>query len=206
MALSGDILQMAVRQVDLAVTALIGWTNIHLGDVRVSAWRVRKAGAKLKALETLARRLILLMALEVDPPPPTKRADNETAEPREDEPADDSIEITEFPRARSATLALLPRVVSYDLTTDFSAFGSGSGRVSIKRFRNRIVALQKVIDAPEVHARRLARSLDKIRRAGEPKPLLEPSAVPSGLPAEIGLLHGGLAMELREALEGWDSS
>ncbi|MEO1406370.1 MAG: hypothetical protein AAFV54_07745, partial [Pseudomonadota bacterium] len=69
-----------------------------------------------------------------------------------------------------------------------------------------IIALQRVLDTPDAHAKRLARHLSTLRKSGEPKPLLIPAAVPAGLSPEIGLLYGGLAHQLHQALKSWDSS
>ncbi|MEM9844883.1 MAG: hypothetical protein AAF965_08800, partial [Pseudomonadota bacterium] len=78
--------------------------------------------------------------------------------------------------------------------------------IMARRFSRRIVALQKVLDAPEAHAKRLARSLHRIRKAGEPKPFLVASSFPNGFKPELSLLHVGLTERLRAQLDLWDSS
>ena len=78
-------------------------------------------------------------------------------------------------------------------------------RIMARCFSRRIVALQKVLDAPEVHAKRLARSLQRIRKAGEQKPFLVASSFPNGFRPELSLLHVGLTERLGAQLKAWAS-
>ncbi|MEO0881084.1 MAG: hypothetical protein AAFY34_00005, partial [Pseudomonadota bacterium] len=52
---------LAIEQIGLAVVGLIGWTGIHIAERTPAKWRLRRAGTKLKALENLVRRLIMLI-------------------------------------------------------------------------------------------------------------------------------------------------
>ncbi|MEM8637095.1 MAG: hypothetical protein AAGF33_19185, partial [Pseudomonadota bacterium] len=202
------IFSLAVEQICLAVASLIGWTGVHIAEHIPSKWRVRKASTRLKALETLVRRLIMLMALQLDLEPVKQRpASTKSAKAPEPETLD-GVELVAFPRARRASLSLVPQLIDFSERSDLSDLPRNTTPIHIaaKRFSRRIIALQKVLDAPEVHAKRLARHLSKLRKSGEPKPLLMPAAVPTGLPPEIGLLYGGLAHQLRDAIKAWDSS
>ncbi|MEM7661416.1 MAG: hypothetical protein AAF292_04135 [Pseudomonadota bacterium] len=199
---------VAIEQIGLAVTSLIGWTGVHLSQHIPSKWRLRKAGTRLKALETLVRRLILFMALQLDLEP-AKPCPASTKSANASEPeTPDGVELVEFPRGRSASLSLVPQLVDFSERPDLSHLPRNTTptQIAARRFSRRIIALQKVLDAPEAHAKRLARHLSKLRKSGEPKPLLIPTAVPAGLSPEIGLLHGGLAHQLRDALKAWDGS
>ncbi|MEM9669843.1 MAG: hypothetical protein AAF950_13035, partial [Pseudomonadota bacterium] len=62
---------IAISEIDKAVTGLIGWTSIHLSIERVTRTRLRRASAQLRALETLLRRLIMYLALQIDLEPRT---------------------------------------------------------------------------------------------------------------------------------------
>ncbi|MEM6901359.1 MAG: hypothetical protein AAF583_16520, partial [Pseudomonadota bacterium] len=120
----------------------------------------------------------------------------------------DGIEEITFPRLRQPSLSLLPPVMDFSEGVDLSQLPRRTTPVHImaRRFSRRIVALQKVLDAPEVHAKRLARSLHRIRKAGEPKPFLVASSFPNGFRPELSLLHVGLTERLRAQLKAWDSS
>ena len=204
-----DIPPLAIEQIGLAVVGLIGWTGVHLSMRVPSKWRLRRAGTRLKVLEMLVRRLIILMALELDPVPAKPKPEQGRTSPDLVGEAADGVDHADFPKVCGLGLSLLPSRMEFGKCPDFSQFRCRTTppiHIAARRFSRRIVALQKVLDAPEAHAKRLARHLFRIRRAGETAPLLGAVSVSSGLPPEIGLLHGGLAMELRDALKGWDSS
>ncbi|MEO1476390.1 MAG: hypothetical protein AAFS13_08400, partial [Pseudomonadota bacterium] len=168
----------------------------------------RRASTRLKALETLVRRLIMLLALEVEWKPVTPRPVQSKPKPNKIPETIDCVEITEFPQARQRGLSLMPRIIDISERPDFSHLPRRGTpiHVSTKRFARRIVALQKVLEAPEAHAKRLARHLSKLRKSKEQAPVLIPLAIPNGLAPEIGLLSGGLAMRLGSAFKAWDSS
>ncbi|MEO1475468.1 MAG: hypothetical protein AAFS13_03725 [Pseudomonadota bacterium] len=208
MRVSDDILPMAITQIGFAVTALIGWTGVHLPEHLPSKWKLGKASTRLKALETLVRRLIMLLALEVEWKPKAPRA-GQTKPDREDAPETiDGVETVQFPRVCQRGLSLMPRIIDISERPDLSHLPRVATplHISTKRFTRRIVALQEVLEAPEAHAKRLARHLSKLRKSKEPAPVLIPLAIPNGLAPEIGLLSGGLAMRLGDALKNWDSS
>ncbi|MEM8635166.1 MAG: hypothetical protein AAGF33_09345 [Pseudomonadota bacterium] len=205
------LLPMAIEQIGLVVFSLIGWTGIHLSLRRPVKWKLRRAGRKLKVLEGLVRKLIMVMALDLDLAP-VKPRPRQSAAPA-DEPCEDAaqtpngIEIIEFPRVRCPSLSLLPPPMNFSEGVDLSQLPRSTTPVHImaRRFSRRIVALQRVLDAPEVHAKRLARSLHRIRRAGEPKPFLVASSFPNGFRPELSLLHVGLTERLRAQLHLWAS-
>ncbi|MEM6899844.1 MAG: hypothetical protein AAF583_08745 [Pseudomonadota bacterium] len=206
------LLPLAIEQIGLVVFSLIGWTGIHLSLRRSVKWKLRRAGTKLKVLEGLVRKLIMVLALDLDlaPVKPRPRQSVTPADaPCEDasQPSD-SIDIITFPKVRCPSLSLLPSPMDFSVGTDLSQLPRRTTPVHImaRRFSRRIVALQKVLDAPEVHAKRLARSLDKIRSAGEPKPFLVASSFANGFRPELSLLHVGLTERLRAQLKTWDSS
>jgi len=81
-----------------------------------------------------------------------------------------------------------------------------SGPVPAAPFLARISALYKVLEAPELYARRLARSLDRQRKRGDPKPHALPTASACRLRPELGLIATALPGLLGAALEGGDNS
>ncbi|MEO1476190.1 MAG: hypothetical protein AAFS13_07385 [Pseudomonadota bacterium] len=210
-----DILPFAIDQIGLAVTALIGWTGVHIAEHVPSRWKIRKASTRLKALETLVRRLIMLLALQLDLQPDRPRgaqappgiAPTETASENPNT-INDEVEFVAFPKVRQRSLSLVPRLMLLTNGRDLSHLPRGTTppHIMAKRLACRIIALQRVLNVPDAYATRLARHLQKQRRSGEPAPLLIPSPVPAGLPSEMKLLQGGLALQLRDALKAWDTS
>ncbi|MEM9668296.1 MAG: hypothetical protein AAF950_05165, partial [Pseudomonadota bacterium] len=92
---------LAISEIDKSVTGLIGWTSIHLSIERVTRTRLRRASAQLRALETLLRRLIMYLALQIDlepktDSPPTGKAGVPEPDNTPIQTPDD-IEIAHFP-------------------------------------------------------------------------------------------------------------
>ncbi|MEM7660938.1 MAG: hypothetical protein AAF292_01710 [Pseudomonadota bacterium] len=205
------LLVIATEQIGLAVVALMGWTEVHISERIPTKWKLRKASTRLRALETLVRRLIMLMALQLDLDQaearltPTKTENNPTSDAPE---IINGVELVDFPTVRQRNLSLLPQLINFSEGVDLSDYPRPSTPTHImaRRFSRRIIALQKVLDAPEAYAKRLARTISKFRKAGEPAPLLMSAPLPSGLSPEIGLLYGGVTMELQDCLHKWDTS
>ncbi|MEO1476623.1 MAG: hypothetical protein AAFS13_09595, partial [Pseudomonadota bacterium] len=106
MRVSDDILPLAITQIGLAVTALIGWTGVHLPEHLPSKWKLRKASTRLKALESLVRRLIMLLALDGEWEPTTPRPVQSKPKPNKIPETIDCVEIIEFPQAHQRGLSL----------------------------------------------------------------------------------------------------
>ena len=81
-----------------------------------------------------------------------------------------------------------------------------SGPVSTKPLIDRILALQKILKAPEAAAKRLARTLQRMKAKGEPKPMVGSAAGAFRLSAELGAVSTALPEFIRAALESWESS
>ncbi|MEO0883511.1 MAG: hypothetical protein AAFY34_12410 [Pseudomonadota bacterium] len=205
------LFSIAIEQIGLAVIGLIGWTGIHIAERTPVKWRLRRAGTKLKALENLVRRLIMLIALKLDVTPSegrnTNKVQKQDVDPQPSETLGD-IEQAVFPKTRRVRLSLLPPLMDFSERPDFSGVQRSPTpvHIAVRRFSRRIIALQRVLDAPEAHAKRLARRLYDLRQSGELTPIVAPGAPPAGLSPEIGILHGGISFELREALKGWASA
>ena len=70
----------------------------------------------------------------------------------------------------------------------------------------RISALHAVLENPGVYAKRLARSLERQRKRGEPRPAVLPMASAYRLRPELGMIATALPGLLGAALENWDNS
>ena len=69
-----------------------------------------------------------------------------------------------------------------------------------------VSALYKVLEAPDLYARRLARSLARQQKRGDPKPVALPMASAYRLRPELGAVATALPGLLNAALETWDNS
>ena len=81
-----------------------------------------------------------------------------------------------------------------------------TGPVPAAPFLARVSALYKVLEKPEVYAKRLARSLDRQRKRGDPKPVALPMASAYRLRPELGMIATALPGLLSAALEKWENS
>jgi hypothetical protein len=81
-----------------------------------------------------------------------------------------------------------------------------SGPAPAAPFLARVSALHKVLEAPELYVRRLARSLDPQRKRGDPKPHALPMTSAYRLRTELGAIAAALPGLLSAALEGGDNA
>ena len=81
-----------------------------------------------------------------------------------------------------------------------------SGPVPAAPFLARVSALYKVLEAPDLYAKRLARSLARQQERGDPKPVALPMASAYRLRPELGAIATALPGLLSAALEKWDNS
>lgn len=81
-----------------------------------------------------------------------------------------------------------------------------SGPVSPHRLMARIAALRRVIADPDGHALRLARSLKRLQKHGEPRPAVGPATSAFRLSPELGAIATLLPAQIRAGLDSWESS
>ena len=201
MSQSPDIVTHGLEQARLALTNIIGLTNIHLKPLTLKRSLKQKASGRLKQLEIIVRRLLTLMALALELAPVRPRLTPATSSPH---PA--ATEIATFPSPRR--FALSARIPSgHDWSGDGLALDrQRTGPVPAAPFLARVSALYKVLDNPDLHARRLARSLARQQKRGDPKPVALPMASAYRLRPELGMIATALPGLLSAALERWDNS
>jgi hypothetical protein len=186
-------------QARLALAHVMGMTGAHLHPATLKRTITQKALARLKQLEIIVRRLLTLMALGIVLAPVKPRG---AAVPKPDQAE---------PVCRKAApgFSLTARLLSsynLDLSGLFPYTIRASGPVLAAPLLARLAALQFVLADPAAHAKRLARSLARQRRRGEPKPCVLPIARTYRLPTELGLIANALPVQLDIALESWESS
>ena len=201
---SSDLVSHGLREASFALTNIIGMTNIHLKPLTLPRSLKQKASGRLKQLEIIVRRLLTLLALALTLPAVRPRTRLTPATPA---PLPEGTEIVTFPAPRR--FALSGRVqpqVDPDTPVLFPGSIRASGPVPAAPFLARVSALYKVLEAPDPYAKRLARSLARQRKRGDPKPVALPMALAYRLRPELGAIATALPGLLSAALEKWDNS
>jgi hypothetical protein len=158
----------------------------------------RQVRAELKRLAVLLRRLIFLEALQMDLTPLTPlkpRMGSNYYEPKKED-AEYRYVFTMVP----APSRPHPNFLKGPVTVP--ACGPVSAAPLIARW-------QAMLDALKHHkhrARRLVRTIQCWRAAGEARPHVPPIPNTHRLPAAIALISGGLTVQLLEALKRWPDS
>jgi len=158
----------------------------------------RRLKAHMKELAIILRRLIMLMALSlcleaVKPRPPAK--------PRQD----DEPVMTKAQAPFSIALSGQTQVYSLDGPGFPEGGARVSGPVPAASLMRRFEALARILRNPEKYAVRLARVMERRRRAGAPRPICQ--AMPTHrLKPELGAIAAALPMLLADAFDQWNNS
>ncbi|WP_373005580.1 hypothetical protein [Hyphomonas sp.] len=175
-----DIIHHGLEPARLALTNIIGLTNIHLRPLTLRRSLKRRASGRLKQLEIIVRRLPTLMALALSLPAVRPRTGLTPATPT---PLPEGAEIATFPAPRR--FALSGRVQP-EADPDAPALFPGSLRAS----------------GPVAAAPFLARQ----QECGDPRPAALTMASAHRLRPELGAIATALLGLLNAALEKWDNS
>jgi len=202
-----------------ARTALLGVraeAGLHLEPKHVTKCLRARVRSRLKAIETIVRRLITLMAsaLEIAPPAHAGRGQGAPAAqpdslPDGVEDVTDSFAGLQPPAFR---LRLTGRAVSGLIDWDqvfagsASASAQPSGPVLAAPLIAQIVALHRVLKHPDRAAKRLARHLAGLKARRQPRPICPPSPGDFRLGAELGSVSTALPSLLTRALADWPDS
>ena len=180
-----------------ALAAVAVMTDAHLNPTTLKRTLARRARAELARLEIIIRRLLVLMALGLVLPPVPVRAFS--VHPSGNERVET--------KASGRLTGLSPRILGPDMDRDGLATAARScGPVQAAPILARLAALQELLAAPEAHARRLARTLERQRKAGEAAPMALPMNRTHRLPPELGAIATALPELLRDAFKSWESS
>tara|TARA_R110001606_G_scaffold112112_1_gene238813 strand:- start:100 stop:696 length:597 start_codon:yes stop_codon:yes gene_type:complete len=180
-----------------ALSAVAAMTNAHLNPTTLKRTLAQRARAELARLEIIIRRLLVLMALGLVLPPVPVRAFSVHSS------GTGRVET----KASGRLTGLSPRIMGPDMDRDGLAnTGRACGPVQAAPILARLAALQDLLAAPEAHARRLARTLERQRKAGEEAPMALPMTRTHRLPPELGAIATALPDLLRDAFKSWESS
>lgn len=201
-----DILR---RGLDAAWQAVLGASaiaDLHLGPRQITRSAARRISGRLRQIETIVRRLILVLALQVRLKPASPRPAGPVTHP-DTAAAPDDITVAGFPRLSRRRLKLLPARRRFEAAPEFPAPGlRPAGPVSPLKLMARIAALHTVISDPDAHALRLARSLRRMRKSGEPRPVIAPAESAYRLSPELGAIATLLPTQIHAAFDTWERS
>ena len=152
----------------------------------------RRVRAELKRLAVLLRRLIFLMALQMDLAPLKSRIGSNYYEPKKPDAAYRYV-FTMVPSPAGPCPHFLkgPETVPH------------RGPVPAAPLIARWQAMLETLKHHKRRARCLARTIQRWQAAGEARPHVPPIPKTHRMPAAIALISGGLTVQLIEALKSW---
>lgn len=204
MSVDRTFLNMGLTLAERALVDLMGRDNLQLEPKTMPRTRRQRASGRLRQIEQIVRRLIFLMALTLTLGPVRPRGPARTPDLPE------GAELALLPTVPEWRMALMPCAQAHAGFSPFMVHAAPvsrpSGPVSTAPLLQRIRALHRLLETPDTAAKRLARTIERLRAAGEPKPMITPPASAFRLGPELGALSVALPGLLNTALETWESS
>lgn len=171
----------------------------------------RRFRSTVRQLETMLRRLIVLIAAGLDLAPEPAGFEQPII-PAKAGTSPGHVQPHDTPRPgtpRPYHFALTPKA-GFDpdkLIALRARPKSYRNHTGIRPLLDRFQTLMRHLDKPERLARRMARHLARLRAAGEPRPICPPPLNTARLGHELGVIADYLPVAIRDALAGWyDSS
>jgi hypothetical protein len=194
---SSAFVSHGIAHAQRALANVAAMTSAHLNPATLKRTLAQRARAELARLEIIIRRLLVLMALALVLPPVPVRASSGH------HPDTERVET----KASGRLTGLSPRLMGPDMDRDGLATATrAGGPVQAAPILARLAALQELLAAPEAHARRLARTLERQRKAGEAAPMALPMTRTHRMPPELGAIATALPELLRDAFKSWETS
>ena len=194
---SSAFVSHGIAHAQRALANLAAMTEAHLNPSTLKRTLAQRARAELAHLEIIIRRLLVLMALGLVLPPVTIRASSGHHSDTE------CVET----KASGRFTGLSPRLMGPDMDrAGLATTACACGPVPAAPILARLAALQELLAAPEAHAKRLARTLERQRKAGEAAPMALPMTRTHRMPPELGTIATALPELLRDAFKSWESS
>ncbi|MEZ5947610.1 MAG: hypothetical protein R3C04_12310 [Hyphomonas sp.] len=192
MSLPEDFLAHAVRVLDDALVAAVGRARLHLNPDFLARGVAQRLARQMRELAVMIRRLIFLIALEVELAPVVPRAPGGDADTRK----------AHRPECRGFSLVPAPSGALPECFRSFTG-ARATGPVPAARLFLRWIDLTRVLRAPEAYAKRLAITIRRWRATGEPKPHVAPMAGRHRFAPDLGLIAAALPGLLAKALGDW---
>ncbi|MEZ6000662.1 hypothetical protein [Hyphomonas sp.] len=196
--MASDFISFTLQQLRISLAEATYDAGLTQSPDTVPRIAARRFRTHVKQLAIILRRLIMLMALGLTLDP-VKVRERKAAE-CEGEPVVTKAQIP-------FSIALSGQTQFY--TPDGPGFPEGgpgaTGPVAVASLMRRFEALARILRHPEKYALRVARVMERRRRAGAPRPLCAP--IPTyRLKPELGAAAAGLPMLLSEAFNRWNDS
>jgi hypothetical protein len=191
-----DFLSHAWKTLARAIAEVGVHADLDQVPEQISKAVKRRVSAELKRLAILLRRLIFLMALQVELAPVKPRMGRNYFEKSEGEA-----------KKKICTFSLMPT-----LAGETPCFLKGPqtvpdrGPVLAESLIDRWQAMLETLKNAQRRAKCLARTLQRQKAEGEPKPYIVPIPNTHNFPAALGLVSGGLTVQLIDALKTWPDS
>ncbi|KCZ85964.1 hypothetical protein HAD_09765 [Hyphomonas adhaerens MHS-3] len=156
----------------------------------------RRVSAELKRLAVLLRRLIFLMALQVELAPVKPRPGSNYFEKAEGEPAARKVVFSVLPAPAGETPDFLDGPITVPTR----------GPVPAAPLIARWEAMLETLKFCNRRAKCLARTIQRWKADGEARPYIAPIQKTYAMPAALGIVSGGLTVQLIEALRDWPAA
>jgi len=182
--------------VRLELAEIVGAANLHLKPDTLGRGLAARTRARLKALEVILRRLILLLAATLSLAPVKLRVPSAAA------PRPEGVEDVTASFGVTAKRRTIPLFGPAGRAPPAAPEGKGirlTGDVPAAGLLAHAAALYRVLKDPEA----MARKLDQMRARGEMRPVCLPQAGRHRMRAELGLLSGLLPDLIRTVLAPW---
>ncbi len=181
--------------VSAAVAEAAARVNLHLAPGTITRTAALRLRASLALTERMVRRLLVLLSFEVELAPLAERT-----------PAP-ARERMRMPSARGFAYFKAERYNAGFLDTCANRAEHPRPRpIKIAPLLHRWRTLTALLEDPSRAARHMARRLDRLRRAGEPKPWCWPETRRDRMPYALALIAGILPQKVNAALAGWYDS
>lgn len=204
MAIETRFIPHALRTISEAVVAVIVMTDLHVRPDGVSKRLAVRARARIKALEQMLRRVIMLMAIGLSkscvlrplPGPRIRLLAGHSPMP---------VRARKTPKPRQSPAPCLPYRPSSGSAAEFFLLppANPARPVNIAALIKRIQLLQRVLTNPEPQARRLAMRFARLATRRRTLPPPPPDMPLRRAPAELSLIAGALPLELARAAAQW---
>lgn len=192
-----DLLKQGITDLRNDLFDTQGEANLHLRPETITRTLHARVLAKLKVIETLLRRLILLLAMTLELAPVRRRA----------APLPDGVEdVTASFRAHlppQCRMVLMPSPSGTPANISGVKTIRQSGPVLAMPLLRRAAGLLRIMKQPEAAARRMARLTERMKTRGEARPYCLPLAGRHRLRPELALLAGAIRLKVNAELAAW---
>ena len=198
MAMDHTFFEQAFRAAGEALLDAAGKAGLHMRPATLTRSARARCMASFRLIAAIVRRLLFLLALEIELAPlrPRPARPAVLAEGVEDVTASFGPQHTGF--------GLSPHL-SGPFPDSFRTFSGPrpGGQVPAGPLLARWAQLYRVLKDPDASARRLARTIERWRKAGEPAPMCAPLPGARRLGPELGLVSSLLPQLVGRALQAW---